>query len=201
MYKPHTIEQYKIQRFLDEAFAMEHFIVSPLSRTSILLEDETGEQLAFGFADNEVREIPLPPPAAPEEIKAFIRRFRALDPKPRLRNFEDITRWWLDHPNPLTYQQALGLSDELYRHFLSHSMIEEEDAYRLASSGLVSEDDYRDIQLWYLNSNAAARWLGPLGVDGTGNLYGLTFGYGTPAARTLRFYLLDDYYRYMNHIL
>src|SRR5699024_12686079 len=77
MYKPHTIEQYKIQRFLDETFAMEHFLVSPLSRTSLLLEDETGEQLAFGFLDDEVREIPLPPPAAPEEIKDFIRRFRA----------------------------------------------------------------------------------------------------------------------------
>ena len=201
MYKPHTIEQYKIQRFLDETFAMEHFLVSPLSRTSLLLEDETGEQLAFGFLDDEVREIPLPPPAAPEEIKDFIRRIRALNPQPRLRTFGDTTRRWLDHPNPLTYQQALGLWDELYRHFLSHSMIEEEDAYRLASSGLISEDDYRDIQLWYLNGNTAARWLGPLGVDGTGNLYGLTFGYGTPAARTLRFYLLDDYYRYMNHIL
>src|SRR5699024_11930536 len=89
------------------------FLVSPLSRTSLLLEDETGEQLAFGFLDDEVREIPLPPPAAPEEIKDFIRRFRALNPKPRLHTFEDITRWWLDHPNPLTYQQALGLSDEL----------------------------------------------------------------------------------------
>ena len=54
MYKPHTIEQYKIQRFLDETFAMEHFLVSPLSRTSLLLEDETGEQLAFGFLDDEV---------------------------------------------------------------------------------------------------------------------------------------------------
>ena len=52
MYKPHTIEQYKIQRFLDETFAMEHFLVSPLSRTSLLLEDETGEQLAFGFLDD-----------------------------------------------------------------------------------------------------------------------------------------------------
>ena len=62
MYKPHTIEQYKIQRFLDDTFAMEHFLVSPLSRTSLLLEDETGEQLAFSFLDDEVREIPLPPP-------------------------------------------------------------------------------------------------------------------------------------------
>lgn len=194
MYKPHTIEQYKIQRFLDDTFAMEHFLVSPLSRTSLLLEDETGEQLAFSFLDDEVREIPLPPPAAPEEIKDFIRRFRALNLKPRLRTFEDITRWWLDHPNPLTYQQALGLSEELYRHFLSHPMIDEEDAYRLASSGLVSEDDYRDIQLWYLDGNTISHWLGPFGVDGTGNLYRLIFGYGTPAARALKFYLLDDYY-------
>lgn len=180
---------------------MEHFLVSPLSRTSLLLEDETGEQLAFGFLDDEVREIPLPPPAAPEEIKDFIRRFRSLNPKPRLRTFEDITRWWLDHPNPLTYQQALGLSDELYRHFLSRPMIDEEDAYRLASSGLVSEDDYRDIQLWYLDGNTISHWLGPFGVDGTGNLYRLIFSYGTPAARALKFYLLDDYYRDMNHIL
>ena len=68
----YTIEQYKIQRFLDETFAMEHFLVSQLSRTSLLLEDETGEQLAFGFLDDEVREIPLPPPADLEKIKDFI---------------------------------------------------------------------------------------------------------------------------------
>lgn len=49
MYKPHTIEQYKIQQFLDANFAMEHFLVSPLSRKSLLLEDKTGEQIAFGF--------------------------------------------------------------------------------------------------------------------------------------------------------
>lgn len=80
-------------------------------------------------------------------------------------------------------------------------MIDEEDAYRLASSGLVSEDDYRDIQLWYLDGNTISHWLGPFGVDGTGNLYRLIFGYGTPTARALKFYLLDDYYRDMNHIL
>ena len=49
MYKPHTIEQYKIQRFLDETFAMEHFLVSPLSRTSLLLEDETASSLLSAF--------------------------------------------------------------------------------------------------------------------------------------------------------
>ena len=72
MYKPHTIEQYKIQRFLDDVFAMEHFLVAPLSRTSLMLEDKSGEQIAFSFCDNEVREVPLPPAADPEDVKKFI---------------------------------------------------------------------------------------------------------------------------------
>ena len=201
MYKPHTIEQFKVQQFLEHTFAIDHFLVSPLSRTALMLEDKDGERIAFSFSDNEVREIPIPPAADLEKVKAFIRQFHALDPKPHLRTFEEITRWWLDHPNPLTYQQALGLSAELYRRFLSHPMIDDEDAWRMASSGLVSEDGYRDIQLWYFNGNSFTCWLGPLGVDGTGNLYALTFNYGTPRARELRFYLLDDYYRDMNHIL
>ena len=63
MYKPHTIEQYKVQQFLDANFAMEYFLVSPLSRTALLLEDKTGDQIAFGFLDNKVQEILIPPPA------------------------------------------------------------------------------------------------------------------------------------------
>lgn len=201
MYKPHTIEQYKIQQFLDHTFAMEHFLVSPLSRSALMLEDRCGERIAFSFSDNEVREIPIPSAPSPDKVKSFIRSFRALGAKPHLRTFEDVTRWWLNHPNPLTYQQALGLPDELYRRFLSSTPIEDEDAQRLAASGLVSEDAYQDIQLWYLNVNTANCWLGPLGIDGTGNLYALTFNYGTPRAKELKFYLLDDYYRHMNHIL
>lgn len=145
MYKPHTIEQYKIQQFLDANFVMEHFLVSPLSRTSLLLEDKTGEQIAFGFFDNKVQEIPIPPPAKLEDVQAFLQTFRALDPKPKLHSFEDVTRWWLSHSNPLTYQQALCLSDELYRRFLSRPMLQEEDCCRLAASGLVTEEEYQDI--------------------------------------------------------
>lgn len=161
MYKPHTIEQYKIQQFLDHTFAMEHFLVSPLSRSALMLEDRCGERIAFSFSDNEVREIPIPSAPSPDKVKSFIRSFRALGAKPHLRTFEDVTRWWLNHPNPLTYQQALGLPDELYRRFLSSTLIEDEDAQRLAASGLVSEDAYQDIQLWYLNGNTANCWLGP----------------------------------------
>lgn len=93
MYKPHTIEQYKIQQFLDHTFAMEHFLVSPLSRSALMLEDRSGERIAFSFSDNEVCEIPIPSAASPEKVKSFIRRFRALGSKPHLHTFEDVTRW------------------------------------------------------------------------------------------------------------
>ena len=41
MYKPHTIEQYKVYRFLEENFALEHFLLAPLSRFGLMLEDKT----------------------------------------------------------------------------------------------------------------------------------------------------------------
>ena len=43
-------------------------------------------------------------------------------------------------------------------------------------------------------------WFGPLGVDGTGSLYGLIFDYQTASPTKTQFYLLDDYYRVMNHL-
>ena len=46
MYKPHTIEQYKVYRFLEENFALEHFLLAPLSRFGLMLEDKTGEKIA-----------------------------------------------------------------------------------------------------------------------------------------------------------
>ena len=120
----------------------------------------------------------IPPPAKLEDVQAFLQTFRALDPKPKLHSFEDVTRWWLSHSNPLTYQQALRLSDELYRRFLSRPMLQEEDCCRLAASGLVTEEEYQDIQLCSLTRAKNYCWLGPLGVDGTGNIYGLTIHYG-----------------------
>ena len=47
MYKPHTIEQYKVYHFLEENFALEHFLLAPLSHFGLMLEDKTGEKIAF----------------------------------------------------------------------------------------------------------------------------------------------------------
>ena len=200
MFKPRTIDQFKVYCFLKERFALDHFWISPISRSALLLEDHTGDKLAFALQDGIVQEIDVPAPPRPEAVCAFWRQFKALDPPPRLRNFDDITVWWLEHPIPLTYQMALNLPDDLYRHFLSHPLLEDETAYRLAEKGLVTEDEYMDIRLWYRNGHTWDHWLGPLGLDGTGNIYGLTQHYGTPDAHEMRFYLLDDYYRCMNHI-
>lgn len=201
MYKPYTVEQYHVYRFLKENFALKHFLVSPVSRTTLLLKDKAGEEMAFAFLNGQVQEVPLPSPPDPDAVKAFVTWFRQLTPRPALYTFEEITKWWLDHPNPLTYQQALGLPDDLYHRFLSSDLLDDEAVIRLVEKGLVSMESYQDIRLWYFNGNYASCWLGPLGLDGTGNIYGLTLRYRKPDAREMEFYLLDDYYRCMNHIL
>ena len=48
MYKPHTIEQYRIQQLLGD-FAMERFLIDLISQMSLFLKNKTGEQIAFGF--------------------------------------------------------------------------------------------------------------------------------------------------------
>lgn len=200
MFKPRTIEQFKVYRFLKEWFALDHFLISPISRSALLLEDRTGDKLAFNFQDGDIREIEIPAPPNPDAIHVFWEQFKTFDPPPRLKDFDDITVWWLNHPNPLTYQMALNLPDDLYRHFLTHPILEGEAVYHLAVKGLVTETEYLDILLWYRNGHFRDHWLGPLGLDGTGNIYGLTRNYGKPDAHEMRFYLLDDYYRCMNHL-
>ena len=48
MYKPHTIEQYKVYRFLEENFALEHFLLAPLSRFKVM-DDWVGRKAAELF--------------------------------------------------------------------------------------------------------------------------------------------------------
>ena len=156
--------------------------------------------MAFGFLNDGVQEIPVPAPAAPKTVIAFLKQFRSLTPRPVIHDFEALTRWWLDNPNPLTYQQALGMSDILYRHFLSHPLINEDDALRLARKGLVTDRREVGEATTSINGHTMSCWFGPLGVDGTGSLYGLTFDYQTASPTKTQFYLLDDYYRVMNHL-
>ena len=200
MFKPRTIDQFRVHRFLEERFALDHFLVSPISRSALLLEDRAGDKLAFAFQNGDILEIEIPALPSLDAVHTFWQQFKTLIPSPQLKDFDAITIWWLNHPNPLTYQMALNLPDDLYRHFLSHTILEDEAIYQLTKKGLVTETEYLDIRLWYRNRHFKDHWLGPLGLDGTGNIYGLTRNYGKSNAHEIQFYLLDDYYRCMNHL-
>lgn len=150
MYKPHTIAQFKVLQYLKEqGGVLECFLLSPVSRDALMVEDQKGEKLAFEYRDGLVRERPAPVPAPPEIVETFVRGFHAAPGRPALRTFEDVTRWWLDHKNPLTYQQALGLPDDLYRHFLGHKLYVEEDVRRVIQKPVITDEEYRGVLLWY----------------------------------------------------
>lgn len=58
MYKPHTIEQYKVYRFLEENFALEHFLLAPLSRFGLILEDKPVRKSRLPFSITVCRKYP-----------------------------------------------------------------------------------------------------------------------------------------------
>ena len=198
MFKPHTIEQFKILQYLKRNFEMEHFILSPVSRNTLMLEDAAGDQIAFTYREDCIKQVPIPEPSSDTEIHAFLEEFRNSSHRPVFHSFEDATRWWLNHPNPLTYQQLFGFPDDLYRHFLTHKLLDDEEAMELASRQLVTELEYNDLRLWYRNGHICDCWLGPYGVDGTGNSYQLILDYRKPVEHRFLFYVKDEYYCFMN---
>lgn len=198
MYKPHTVEQFKVWQFLKERFVLEEFILSPVSRRALMLEDKTGERIVFAWSGETAVEEPVPELADPEIVRAFLKAQHDRPDRPRLTDIEQVTRWWLENESPLSYQQALGFSDVLYRYFLTHKMYSDEEIIALVKKGLVTEEEYLGIKLWYFNGNVRGNWLGPLGIDGTGDIYGLTLRYRTPEQVEYVFYLENDYYRFMN---
>lgn len=198
MYKPHTVEQFKVWQFLKERFVLEEFILSPVSRRALMLEDKTGERIVFAWNRETAVEEPVPEPADPEIVRAFLKAQHDSPDRPRLTDIEQVTRWWLENESPLSYQQVLGFSDVLYRYFLTHKMYSDEEIVTLVKKGLITEEEYLGIKLWYFNGNVCGNWLGPLGIDGTGDIYGLTLRYRTPEQIEYVFYLENDYYRFMN---
>lgn len=190
MYKPRTVEQFKVMEYLKENFHMECLLVAPVSRSSLMIEDEIGDRMAFRWMDDCVIEAPLPTPASKEEHSAFVKAFRA-DPKhPQFLSFDDLTTWWLNHPTPLTHQQMLNLPDELYRRYLScDRLLDLNDVLTLVMEERVTETEYLDIKLWFLNGHGGGNWLGPVGTGGDGDRYELVFNWMTSAEMRYPFYV------------
>ncbi len=200
MYKPQTIEQFKIYQYIKNHFEMDAFILSPISRIALMLENHNGEKIAFSFENGQVQETSIPEPASRETAKAFIQSVLQSPCPPQLKSYQDVTRWWLNTPNPLSYQQAVGLSDGLYRHFLTHEQLDYDGVMKVASKKVITESEYNDVLLWYLSEGHFFCWLGPSGVDGTGDFYRLITNYRTANERSFTFYLKNEYYCQMNSL-
>lgn len=192
MYKPRTIGQFKVWQFLESQFALEAFLVSPASRNGLMLEDRNQDQIAFEYRNGMIAECPLPRPGTRSDLRMFAEYLNHKCPEPAQQTFDAKTRLWLDSPIVLTHQQALGLNDALYRHYLTHPMLEKEDIQQLLVTGKISTDTYRSIQLWYLDGHAADTRLVISGVDSVGEYGDLIFHYQTPREMYYQFYILDE---------
>ena len=50
---------------------LEQCLVSPISCSALLLEDQNGCKFAFAYQENDVRQIEIPAPPDREEVRAF----------------------------------------------------------------------------------------------------------------------------------
>ena len=200
MYKPFTVELFHIQEYLKNQFDLSQFLQIPIKRDTVLLQDKSGEQIAFQFQDNAVKQIPIPTMLSRKKAVAYIRSLRSQNKIPELCTFQEVTQWWAKNPNPLTHQQALGLSDELYVHYLTYKLFNDVDVLITVSQKVISEDDLRSIRLWCRNGNFHRCYLGAYGLDGCGEIYKFIWNCGKPDALTYLFYIQDEYYCFMNDI-
>lgn len=142
------------------------------------------EQIAFVSTEDGIAECEVPPPGTSADLRLFHEYLNGKYPKPEQQTFDAKTRLWLESPIPISFAQALGLTDELFRHYLSHPMIDEEEMRRQIVTGSVSISMYRSMQLWYLDGHVKDTLLLIAGVDGIGPYADLIFHYRTPFAES-----------------
>jgi len=189
MYKPRTVRQIKLLEHLKERYDLEAFIVSPISRNGLMLEDQSGEQTAFLWTRDGVAECPVPMPSGTSTRNYFEACFQMLCPEPQKQTFDARTAAWLNAPYLVTYQQALNLTGPLFRHYLTHPMLSEEEVRRIAKEGAVSQESFYSIVLWYLNGNQAEHYLDVAGIEGDAPCFDLILHCHHDSAEHLQFYL------------
>lgn len=192
MYKPRTIGQFKVLEYLKSQFALDAFLVAPISRDGLMLTDRNEETIAFECCGNTIRQCDVPGPGTRSDMRVFIEYLNYKCPDPKDHTFETKTRLWLDIPVGLSHQQALGLTDDLYYHYLTHEIPDKEYILRHIVDGFVTPEVYRSIQLWYLDGHTMDTYLVIGGIDGIGTLIDLIFSYRTPNAEHHQFYLVEN---------
>lgn len=198
MFKPHTIEQFKVLQYIQGQFVKGAVLISPDSRATLKVTDSVGDSLVFEYRGDQVVETDARPVPSAAVRKEYIKQFHADPHHLVFHSLEDIVRWWHEEDRPISLQQAMNLSDDLYLHYLTHEIINTEEVCRIVSFGRITESQYLAVMLWYMDGNFEKSWLGSVGIDGTGESYELVLQYRTSAERRFRFYLMDEYYREMN---
>ena len=114
------------------------------------------------------------PPADPASVDLFRRCLDFQFPKSSQRTFPARNALWSTGAFPLTYQQALGLPDDLFRHYLKTQPLTREEVRDLAARGSVTEPDFWSMQLWRLDGHTEDCTLCGPWEDGVGT-YGILF--------------------------
>ena len=130
-YKPCTTAQYRIMEYLRKTFETSLCLIYPCRPNAMVLEDQFGEKLEFFFRDGKVLEHPLMPPADSASVDLFRRCLDFQFPAPSQRTFSARNALWSTGAFPLTYQQALGLPDDLFRHYLKTQPLTREEVRTL----------------------------------------------------------------------
>ena len=119
----------------------------------------------------------------------FNQLFRYCFPYADQQTFTARGRLWLESRIPITYQQALGLCDLQFRHYLRHPVLTEAEVRQLAAQGAVSEDAFCAIQLWYLDGHMEDAWLSIPQEDDAGVYADLFLSRNHQDAEHLQFYV------------
>ena len=114
------------------------------------------------------------PPADPASVDLFRRCLDFQFPKSSQRTFSARNALWSTGAFPLIYQQALGLPDDLFRHYLKTQPLTREEVRDLAARGSVTEPDFWSMQLWRLDGHTEDCALCGPWEDGVGT-YGILF--------------------------
>lgn len=152
-YKPCTAAQFRVMEYLHSTFDTAQCLIYPAQPNALILEDQFGEQLEFFFRGGKVLEHPLMPPADSASVDLFRRCLHFQFPARSQQTFAARHTLWSTGAFPLTYQQALDLTDDLFRHYLKTQPLTRGEVRDLAARGSVTESDFLSMQLWRLDGH------------------------------------------------
>lgn len=138
MYKPCTAAQFKVLEYLRGSFDIGLCLIYPSSPNRLVPEDLHGGKLAFSWQDSEIREDPVPAPSSVDDVWLFLDALFYRCPDMSQWTFKMRHRLWMEGTFYMTYQQTLGLSDEVFQHYLRRPMLTSEDIRGLAVQGILT---------------------------------------------------------------